>query len=305
MTRALFLVCALLGSLLLAAPAATAQPPASPEASTTWLCRPGAQNPCGDGSDDAPVDCFYVYPTASLQLSTSSNLALSPEISFAAASQARPFAPVCNVWAPVYRQATLLSLASPDTAARDAALAQAYVDIDAAWTDFLAQRGSDRGVVLIGHSQGSLMLRTLLQRRIENDPATRPLLVSAIIPGIRARATDFTSLSTCADPGDTGCVITYSTFNRTPPPDSRYGGDGILCVNPASLARNDRAPVRGPIPDLTAQCDADNVLMIEGGSAAALPAIPSANWGLHLLDLTLPVETLVDLVRSQSRSYLS
>ncbi|MBY6709399.1 DUF3089 domain-containing protein [Rhodococcus sp. BP-241] len=296
MTRALLLVAALLGSLFLSVPAASAAP------STTWLCRPGTADPCGGGTD-APVDCFYVYPTASLQPAQSANLDASPELAFAAAAQARPFDSVCNVWAPVYRQATLLSLATADGPARDAALAEAYVDIDRAWTDFLAQRDSNRGVVLLGHSQGSRMLRTLLQNRIEPDPAARDVLVSAIIPGISVRTSDFTTVAPCADASETGCVVAYSTFSRTPPPDSRYGGDGILCTNPASLGANARTPVLGPLPNLTAQCDGDNVLMIDGPGASALPTLPNATWGLHLLDLTIPQQTLVDLVRSQSAAF--
>lgn len=297
MTRALLLVAALLGSLFLAAGPASAAP------STPWLCRPGAPtDPCGGGTD-APVDCFYVYPTASLQPAQSANLDASPELMFAAAAQARPFDSVCNVWAPVYRQATLLSLATADGPARDAALAAAYVDIDVAWTDFLAQRDSNRGIVLLGHSQGSRMLKNLLQNRIENDPASREMLVSAIIPGVTLRQSDFTTVVPCTDPSQTGCVVAYSTFSRTPPADSRYGGDGVLCTNPASLGANARTPVAGPLPDLTAQCDADNVLMVEGGSAATLPTLPNATWGLHLLDMTIPQQTLVDLVRTQSAAY--
>ncbi|MDQ1181371.1 DUF3089 domain-containing protein [Rhodococcus sp. SORGH_AS_0301] len=296
MTRALLLVAALFGSLFLSVPAASAAP------STTWLCRPGTADPCGGGTD-APVDCFYVYPTASLQPAQSANLDASPELAFAAAAQARPFGSVCNVWAPVYRQATLLSLATADGPARDAALAEAYVDIDRAWTDFLAQRDSNRGVVLLGHSQGSRMLRTLLQNRIEPDPAARDVLVSAIIPGISVRMSDFTTVAPCTDASETGCVVAYSTFSRTPPPDSRYGGDGILCTNPASLGANARTPVLGPLPNLTAQCDGDNVLMIDGTGASALPTLPNATWGLHLFDLTIPQQTLVDLVRSQSAAF--
>ncbi|MGB7363189.1 MAG: DUF3089 domain-containing protein [Rhodococcus sp. (in: high G+C Gram-positive bacteria)] len=299
MNRALVLVFALLGSLIVAAPAASAAP------TTTWLCTPDMPaDPCGGGTD-APVDCFYVYPTASVQPTRNANLDASPEIAVAAVAQARPFGAACNIWAPVYRQSTLLSLATQDGPARTAALEQAYVDIDAAWTDFLAQRTGNRGVVLIGHSQGSYMLRTLLQKRIENDPVSRALLVSAIIPGITIRATDFATVDPCTDPSQTGCVVAYSTFSRTPPPDSRYGGDGVLCTNPASLGINERTAVRGPIPDLTAQCNGDNVLMVNGGVAPALPALPNATWGLHLLDLTIAQQTLVDLVRTQTAAYLS
>lgn len=297
MRRALFVIIALLGAWALTAPAASAEP------ATTWLCRPGAPlDPCGGGTD-APVDCFYVYPTASLQPTANANTAVTPEIAAAAALQAGPFGSACNVWAPTYGQLTLTALFSGNQGpARDAALASAFTDVQAAWDDYLANHNNGRGVVLVGHSQGSRMLTTLLRGM---DSAERSQVVSAIVPGIRITEADLPGMDVCVDESQTGCVITYSAFSRTPPPDSRYGGEGVLCTNPASLGANDRAALRGPIPNLTAQCDANNILMIDGPGASALPALPNETWGLHLLDLTLPQQTLVDLVRTQSAAYLA
>ena len=127
-----------------AAPAAPAPPaaPAAPAAPTApssrtdfakvenWLCRPGlANNPCevnidativkADGSTtvekfkgdpNAPIDCFYVYPTVSLDPFTYSDLVPGPEEFNVVKSQLARFGAKCRIYAPMYRQFSLGAL---------------------------------------------------------------------------------------------------------------------------------------------------------------------------------------------------
>ncbi|QNG19956.1 DUF3089 domain-containing protein [Rhodococcus triatomae] len=328
------------------APSAAAEPEAPraadtdttepPPDTTTWLCRPsGPDDPCG-GRSGAPIDCFYVYPTVSLQPTPNATLDATPEVRGVAALQAAPFGEHCNVWAPVYRQSTLQGLASPPGPERAAALDVAYDDIDRAWSDYLAHHNDGRGVVLIGHSQGTRMLRTLVHNRIDGKPAQSQLVSALLIGGdvlVRkgeSTGGDFDSVPACTDSAQIGCVVAYSAFSAPPPPDTRYGlppqvpglsgtradlpygpGYEVLCTNPASLRDNHDAPIHGFGPgrgttEFSARCtegDGPNVLMVGGPGADLLPALPSANWGLHAMDLNLAQRTLVDLVGAQSAAY--
>jgi hypothetical protein len=50
------------------------------------------------------------------------------------------------------------------------------------------------------------------------------------------------------------------------------------------------------------------VLMVEGGGngvppASALPAVPMANWGLHLWDVNIAAGDLIGLVRAQTDAF--
>jgi hypothetical protein len=110
-----------------------------------------------------------------------------------------------------------------------------------------------RGVVLVGHSQGSGLLTRLIKEEIDGKPAQK-LLVSAILMGTVLPVPDgklvggaFTSIPLCQSPSQTGCAIAYSSFRQTalPPPDnSRFGivrgpkaaGMQASCVNPSALA---------------------------------------------------------------------
>jgi hypothetical protein len=259
-------------------PSATAGPSttASPEvpSNTVWLCRPGlADNPCesdltttvisADGSsvteeatpaEEPAIDCFYVYPTVSGQQTENANLNIDPEEKAVAVQQASRFSQVCKVYAPMYRQLTLSTIGKPGGASAQA-VALAYGDVLSAWRDYLANYNDGRGVVLIGHSQGTGMLTQLIAAEIDPNETARSLLVSALLIGGNVTVAagqdvggDFKNIPACLSVSDTGCVVAYSTFDEPPPPDSFFGRVGagprgggqiegnleVLCVNPAS-----------------------------------------------------------------------
>ena len=57
--------------------------------------------------EDAPIDCFYLYPTQSEQTGPNADLEKEPPIRRVVVQQARMFSTVCDVYAPMYRQVTL------------------------------------------------------------------------------------------------------------------------------------------------------------------------------------------------------
>lgn len=265
--------------------------PTPVRAPTTWGCLPGmANNPC-DGllattylgstfvqprrvssvdepprSPDSGVDCFYVYPTVSSALTENAPARMASEIRAIYRYQAARFSQVCRVYAPLYRQVSLLGILGRVTGgegdgrpAAPASIETAYGDVVAAWDEYLARYNRGRGVVLIGHSQGSGMLIRLLRDRIDASPRERSRLVSAIVPGgdltvaTGARTGgDLQAIPTCARTGEIGCVIAYSAFAHRPPRGALFGrpydqlrsffglasrpGTEVACVNPAELS---------------------------------------------------------------------
>src|SRR3954469_19095362 len=114
------------------APAAGAAPASNDYSKAeTWLCRPGRKDSCAvdlsttivaaDGkfkkesfkaARNAPVDCFYVYPTVSLDQGGNSDMTAGPEEHGVILQQFARFSSVCRVYAPLYRQVTLTALRS-------------------------------------------------------------------------------------------------------------------------------------------------------------------------------------------------
>src|SRR4029079_3491291 len=165
------------------------------------------------------VDCFYVYPTVSNQNTNVATRAAAPEIRSIALFQAARFSQVCRVFAPLYRQVTVQGLQRNPTAAERAL---GDKDVLEAWKLYLARFNKGRGVVLIGHSQGSFRLTSLIQRQIDKRAAVRRKLVSAILLGgnvmVRTgsdRGGSFQNVPACRSKTQLGCVVAFSTFNQT------------------------------------------------------------------------------------------
>jgi hypothetical protein len=189
------------------------------------------------------VDCFYVYPTVSDQPTPNANLHIDPELRSIALFQAARFSQYCRVFAPVYRQLTIRAIGGAAGADRELA----YGDVRNAWLDYLKNFNDGRGVVLIGHSQGTFVLRRLVTEEIDPKPNVRSRLVSALLLGGNVtvkqgsdRGGDFQNIPACRSTRQTGCVVAFSTFGETPPADALFGrttapGREVLCTNPAAL----------------------------------------------------------------------
>ena len=212
---------------------------------------------------DPKVDCFYVYPTVSDQPTQNANKNPDPPISAIAKYQAQRFSQLCKVYAPIYRQRTIAGIFNPTTNSAEAGRI-AYGDVLQAWRDYLANHNGGRGVVLIGHSQGTYLLRKLIADEIDPKPAERSRLISGLLLGgnvlVKKGSTtggDFQRTPACTGSTQTGCVVAYSTFNRTPPDNTRFGkytppegqpdDKEVLCTNPASLTGGS-APVTTELP---------------------------------------------------------
>ncbi len=269
-----------------------AGPGRSDAAGTVWLCRPGlAKDPCtadlsatavrADGSTtfqravaaaDAPVDCFYVYPTVSQQPMPNANLDVDPQETAVAIAQASRFSQVCKVYAPMYPQLTRSEIANGVGKIPAEAAATAYLGVVAAWKDYLAHDNHGRGVVLIGHSQGASLLIPLIRNEIDPNPTERRLLVSALlmggnvtVPAGRAVGGDFQHVPACSSDRQTGCVVAYSSFDQAPPPDSLFGRVGTGIAARSGLGR----PVSG---DLQVLCT--NPAALGGGTGMLEPYFP-------------------------------
>jgi hypothetical protein len=224
-----------------------------------WLCRAAADDYCHsemdatvvapDGTteiepfepvDDAPVDCFYVYPTVSADPGPNSDLVPGEhEEIYVVRNQAARLGTECRVFAPLYRQSTLAGLTSRLGGATAPAgeRVDAYGDVLDAWKHYMANDNGGRGVVLIGHSQGAGLLTRLVRDEIDPDPNLRARLVSAMIFGWPVPDATFANVATCRDRRTTGCVVGYASFRATAPPpaDALFGQGGTLCANPAAL----------------------------------------------------------------------
>ena len=141
------------------------------------------------GRPDAAIDCFYVYPTVSTDPGEDSDMTPDPAERNVDRSAVRPV----RLGVPAVRAAVPAGDArrSPQAPERSRSstsdIGLAYDDVRDAWRDYLKRDNRGRGVVLIGHSQGSFILIELLRQEIEGTPVQKQI-VSAILMGTTVSA---------------------------------------------------------------------------------------------------------------------
>jgi DUF3089 family protein len=234
----------------------------------SWLCRPAGHDACdvdltttvitADGKlsretwrpdPNAPIDCFYVYPTVSTDPTPNSDMTADAAELNVIRQQFARFASKCRPYAPLYRQVTLAGLRSR-LAGGAGSLARGlqYDDVKDAWNYYLEHDNKGRGFVLIGHSQGSFILDELIRNEIDGKPV-QSRMVSAILLGatiVVPRGKDiggsYQKIPLCHSASQTSCVVTYVSFRSTipPPANTRFGKTTdpnmiAACTNPVAL----------------------------------------------------------------------
>lgn len=236
-----------------------------------WLCKPGkdgdlclgedldatAVHPDGstevvphEVAEEPAVDCFYVYPTVSRDPGPNADMQPGDdEEVWVVRNQAARFTSSCRVFAPTYRQISLSAIGGgAGGGGRARAATTAYADVVDAFKQYIANDSGGRGFVLIGHSQGSGLLTRLIADEIDNQPALRSRMVSAILAGTNLPVPEgkvvggaFKHIPLCQADDQTGCVVAYASFRASQPPGPgaifgrvRAGGQMAACVNPAA-----------------------------------------------------------------------
>lgn len=222
------------------------QPPA-PDYSNplSWAALPDRTDPAdvvpsadvADRQATAEVDVFFVHPTTYYRPASWNQPLDHADTNqltdiFVMRGQASVYNSCCRIYAPRYRQATLFSFL--DRAGSGAkALDLAYEDVERAFDHFLEHYSAGRPFVLASHSQGSLHVRKLLEKRITGTPL-RERLVAAYAIGFGMDRDELAKtapgIPVCSSADQTGCLVTWNAIG----PKARKFGDAAnpVCVNP-------------------------------------------------------------------------
>jgi hypothetical protein len=245
-----------------------------------WLCRPGndpdecdanldATELLADGTQklvkhvkavDPTYDCFYVYPTVKLTSAgamtdfAAFDITLDPLL-----NQGARFNQQCRVYAPLYRQAGVVPGAGgaptlPDAGAGMPAPTDTFAlglgDVRDAFKYYLQHLNNGRKFVLIGHSQGTGMLTTMMTTDVDPVAEVRAKLISALligggiaVPEGAAVGGTFKNIPLCTQAKQLGCVVAYNSFTKEVPPGATStfahastAGQMNGCTEPATLA---------------------------------------------------------------------
>jgi hypothetical protein len=172
------------------------------------------------------VDIFYIYPTIDTNLKIAGNTEIKDIDTIAAKfvyrEQVGIYAQFGRVFVPYYMQANLNVFVDPKLSALDQAnyLEIAYKDIEAAFDNYLKHYNNGHKIILMGHSQGAYLMRFLLRKRFDNDPALKSQLVVAISggePNYSAKGSrtggSLQNIQTLGSVIESGCMINWRTWN--------------------------------------------------------------------------------------------
>jgi hypothetical protein len=229
---------------------------------------------------------------------------------------ASPFNAASEIWAPRYRQATMGAFLTDQPEGKQAVDA-AYADVREAYRYFLSSLDADTPIVLAGHSQGALHLKRLLAEEVQGSPAAKRLVAAYLIgwPVSVEHDLPVIGFPPCLAPGQTGCLISWSSFaepadpaavlkayGSTPALDGdRPGTSPMLCTNPLTGLVGGTAPASANLGTLVpedsmekgelrpglvpARCDARGLLMIGPPPEMGSYVLPGNNY--HVYDLPL------------------
>ncbi|CAE7575988.1 unnamed protein product [Symbiodinium natans] len=148
------------------------------QADGTTQCE--ATDQFGDRELEAPADLFYLHGTMEGMGNRASIDRYDKEAFQAKSFNTRhqmtivtAFTSACRAYAPLYRQAAM-----------GGSWDLAYQDVLAAFEQFLSEVGSERPIVLAGHSQGSMHIVRLVKERIQSDPALLSRICAIHAPGM-------------------------------------------------------------------------------------------------------------------------
>ncbi len=226
-----------------------------------WVARPDIPDnpalwlPTGAIPAEMPgrAAIFYVHPTTYLDRAAWNATLDDPETNnrtnIFTKGQASAFNASGDIWAPRYRQATFGAFLT-DKPERQQAFDVAYMDVAAAFDEFVEQAGPKRPIILVGHSQGALHLTRLIVEKIARGGIAKRVVAAYIVGWPLSAANDLPGLGfpACEAADQTGCVMSWQSFAEpadyqmiTDVYDQSIGFDGkpragsaILCSNPLS-----------------------------------------------------------------------
>ncbi|UTW54250.1 DUF3089 domain-containing protein [Kordiimonas sp. SCSIO 12610] len=193
----------------------------------TWAAFPGQASTVSDLPEGIEAvdqiegtDVFFIYPTTYLNRA-SWNAPLNDvdanrvmELT-TLKNQASVYFSAGKTYIPRYRQATFGAFFDK-TGQGEIAIERAKSDVYAAFDYYIKNLNNGRPFILAGHSQGALHALHLLKDRI-NDSDLRQRMIAAYIIGwpisIQEDLDTLGNLKGCQQPADTGCVISYQSFD--------------------------------------------------------------------------------------------
>jgi len=171
-------------------------------------------------SSDKEVDVFFIYPTlltdkkdsawnADLSRAELRDDVLNKSVKFQASSWAK----AGNIYVPFYRQSHYKTYVPPFDLDGPPSWKIAYTDVSKAFEYYLKHYNKGKGIIIAGHSQGSIMAKELIKNYFDGKDLQK-LLVAAYLPGVRVKPDELGSVKAMNRPNAIGGFVSWNTFKK-------------------------------------------------------------------------------------------
>lgn len=262
------------------------------------------------------VDLFYVVPTCIWDytdslgqtrhhmdiFNTEQRALTDPSIQLAKSV----LADSCNFFSPYYRQISMDSWLTLDTALIEERFKLAYQDVADVFHYYMEHDNQGKPFILAGHSQGAKAVIELLKREMTPDISRKLIATYAIGYTVTPEElAGYSTLRPAQDSIDTGVLIGFNSVTR-PDAVSPLFRDNVVCINPVNW-RSDATPATSYQGFTVAQDTTIHTLIVTGideeqyfiPSVAAL--LPKGN--LHVQEFNLYNEDLRKNVLQRIRAF--
>ena len=165
------------------------------------------------------ANCFYIHPTGFFLRKWNSKVflksAAKERTNLMLATQASAFNQSCDIFAPLYRQATYAAIASNQSTNSIKAFEVAYSDIKESFRYFVNCLNDSKPIILAAHSQGSFHSQRLLQEPEFRDFFSEKL-ISAYLIGYPLEESffDYVDLEPCEAPSQIRSIVHFGTVGE-------------------------------------------------------------------------------------------
>jgi len=226
-------------------PFSSVKTPKSPDYSKneSWAVLPGqypeSLSELARPSTTKEVDVFFIYPTL---LSDKKDPAWNADIyrpdireeviALSVTNQASAFADAGNLYVPFYRQAHYKVFDNKLRPIAGDTWTIAYEDVKAAFEYYLKNYNDGKGIIIAGHSQGSMHGSKLVKDFFDGTDL-QSQLVAAYLPGTGIEPLYFSSLKPLETPEAIGGYVSWNTYKsgKLPKKYSSYY-EGRVTSNP-------------------------------------------------------------------------
>jgi hypothetical protein len=155
---------------------------------------------------------------------------------------ATAFAPLANIYAPYYRQATIWIVAMPYEKQEPIVGGEPTTDALSAFDYYIRHLNHGRPFILAGHSQGSHILINLMADYMKKNPEVYKRMIAAYVPGYSITPQYLqqnSELQFAENADDTQVIVSYNTVAPTTTLPDTVILPGAMAINPITWTRSE------------------------------------------------------------------